>query len=310
MNLQTRWSVIGVVLFSGVAACSASSSGEVSEGQRQPVVSAQVACAHDVQCTGGPLSGESNGAGCTTGSGANGWCVQDVCADHPSCCSSAWDDTCVQALADYNKAGGYQYDDCPSPVQSPAPACSSTPPDGDDGTPVRRACTGNFGSGMSSAFGRLDGFLVSIIQPGEGSGCNGDAHHVHLQVQVKDSVYDIAVNVSSNQGTPNVDFEKIHAPLAGGSWSEGWHTGASFDYPGNLSAHSDDFQTYTPSTLTNEVTNDLTTVNHISVFTTGYGATGGHLIHRNGSNHDGALVLQPLSSSPQYLLFHFASQTF
>ena len=163
---------------------------------------------------------------------------------------------------------------------------------------------------MSSAFGRLDGFLVSIIQPGQGSGCNGDAHHVHLQVQVQGSVYDIAVNVDSNQGSPNVDFEKINAKLVGGAWSEGWHKSESLDYANTLGTHSGDFQVYTPSQLAQEVTSDLATVNHISVFTTGYGPTGGHLIHRNGSNHDGAIVVGPLSANPQYLLFHFDEQTF
>ena len=322
MNMRMRWTWVGLVLFGGAGACTtAAQDRSDTEPVSRAAISSLATCAHDVQCTGGPLTGGASGSGCTTASGANGWCVQELCADHPSCCTTAWDNTCVQALANYNTAGGFGYDDCPSPTANPAPACGTDSDSGtgdsgtgdsgtDDGPPVRNACTGDFGSGMSSGFGRLDGYLVSIIQPGDGSNCNGDAHHVHLQVQVSGSVYDVAVNVDSNQGTPNVDFEKINAPLAGGAWSEGWHTSDSLDYVSTLGAHSGDFTTYTPTELAQEVTGDLATVNHISVFATGYGPTGGHLIHRNATNEDGALVLQPLSGNPQYLLFHFANQTF
>jgi len=210
----------------------------------------------------------------------------------------------------------------PHNSSSAATACGALPDSGTsdtgttdtgssgDGTPTRRTCTGNFGSGMSATYGRLDGFLVSIINPGQGASCNGDANHVHLQVLMNNSVYDIAVNVDSNTGTPDVDFLKINHALQGGAWSEGWHTTALLDYANDLGVHSGDFAVTTPSSLTNEVDADLSTVNHISVFTTGYSSQGGHLIHREGSNHDGALVLQPLSASPQYLLFHFAEQTF
>ncbi len=320
MNMRMRWAWVGLVLCGGVAACSSAGEDRSDTPSSRDAVSALATCSHDVECTGGPLTGGAKGTGCTTSSGANGWCVQEVCADIPSCCTSAWTNDCVQDMANYNTAGGFGFDDCPAPSADPAPACSSSGGGGGgdagtgggtgDGTPTRKACTGNFGSAMTTSFGRLDGFLVSIIQPGQGSGCNGDAHHVHLQVQVKGSVYDIAVNVDSNQGSPDVDFEKINAPLADGAWSEGWHPGVSFDYVNTLGVHSGDFTTFTPTALANEVTNDLASVNHISVFTTGYGATGGHLIHRNTTNKDGALVLQPLSGNPQYLLFHFDEQTF
>jgi len=179
-----------------------------------------------------------------------------------------------------------------------------------DGTPTRRACTGSFGSAMSTSFGRLDGFLVSIIDPGQGSSCNGDSSHVHLQVQMNGAVYDVAVNIDSSTGSPDVDFSKTTHALVGGAWSEGWHTQDKLDYAADLGVHSGSFTSMTPTQLTNEVVSDLATVNHISVFMTGYSSQGGHLVHREGSSHDGALVLQPLSGAPQYLLFHFADQTF
>src|SRR4051794_19277293 len=71
-----------------------------------------------------------------------------------------------------------------------------TAPDGDvhveDGPPTRHPCTSNFGTALTTSFGRLDGFLVAIVPPGGGP-CNADSDHVHLQVQVNGAVYDIAI---------------------------------------------------------------------------------------------------------------------
>src|SRR5262249_9474429 len=60
----------------------------------------------------------------------------------------------------------------------------------DDGTPTRVPCTGNFGALLSAIHGRMDGYLVSIVAPGGSHACNGDASHVHLQVQVHGATYD------------------------------------------------------------------------------------------------------------------------
>ncbi len=54
----------------------------------------------------------------------------------------------------------------------------------------------------------------------------------------------------------------------------------------------------------------LAQVNHISIFGTGYGPTGMHLIHYE-SGMDGAIVVEPLSPTPQLpLLFRFGSDQF
>jgi len=179
-----------------------------------------------------------------------------------------------------------------------------------DGTPVRVACTGSFGSAMSATFGRLDGILVAIVNPNTTSSCRGDDNHIHLQVRVNGAVEDIAVNSASTSGSPNIDFLALSAPLKGGAWSEGWHPGVLLDYPGNLGVSSGQFAERTPAQLTTAVDSALATANHVSIFTTGFDSTGGHLIHRNGSSHDGAIVINPLSASPKYLLFHFTTQSF
>jgi hypothetical protein len=109
------------IALGAVVACSS------APDERGPTASqsqALTACAHDVLCTGGPLQGGSSGDGCTTTSGADGYCVPEVCDDYPTCCTTAWTNTCVQDMVKYTKAGGFEYNDCPSPTANPAPACS------------------------------------------------------------------------------------------------------------------------------------------------------------------------------------------
>lgn len=187
---------------------------------------------------------------------------------------------------------------------------AGSPPPGGDGTPTRVACTGSFGSAMTATFGRLDGFLVSIVNVNGSSTCRGDNNHVHLQVRVNGRVEDIAVNVQSTSGIPNVAFRTINGALAGGAWSEGWHPGRLFDYVNNLGVHSNSFTSLTLSQLQSQLNSLLANANHVSIFATGFDGTGGHNIHRQPTNHDGAIVINPTTSNPQYLLFHFANQTF
>lgn len=70
--------------------------------------------------------------------------------------------------------------------------------------------------------------------------------------------------------------------------------------------HSPAFATTNASALEQK----LASVNHVSIFATGYGPDGAHLVHRNGGGHDGAVVLWPLSDSPDFLVFRFSTQPF
>jgi hypothetical protein len=179
-----------------------------------------------------------------------------------------------------------------------------------DGTPTRQPCTGTFGSAMTATFGRLDGFLVAIVNPNTTTSCRGDDNHIHLQVRVNGGIEDIAVNAASTTGNPNVDFRTVGAALRGGAWSEGWHPGQTLDYPGNLGVSSTSFTEETLTQLTASVDNAIANANHVSIFGTGFDGTGGHLIHRQGGSHDGAIVINPTTSNPTYLLFHFTTQSF
>jgi hypothetical protein len=58
-----------------------------------------------------------------------------------------------------------------------------------------------------------------------------------------------------------------------------------------------------------QLTGELTIGAPISVYATGYGPDGGHDIHRQAANQDGAVVLAP-TTAPRYLMFRFATQSF
>lgn len=174
-----------------------------------------------------------------------------------------------------------------------------------DGTPIRRACTGSLGSGLTgSSFGRLDGTIVSVVLPGGSKSCNADSTHVHLQVEANGSTYDIAVNIDGGF------LDEFDHALVGEPWTEGWHAGQSLDYPTNLGIHDADFAAGNQATLEREVEAAVASANHISVFATAYNHSGAHLVHRQGKKNDGAIFLDPLSATPHVLAFHFSNQTF
>ncbi len=178
----------------------------------------------------------------------------------------------------------------------------------DDGTPTRQACTSNFGNALSTSFGRMDGLLVAVVAPGQTQGCNDDDDHVHLQVSIAGQIYDVAIDVDS----PTV--EDVHTTtrdlvLPGAAWSEGWHPGGTLDFP-TLGVHSTDLVLGTKASLVSDLMSDLASVNHISVFATGYGVDGAHLVHRNGSGHDGMVVTEPLSTPSHARMFSFSDQSF
>jgi hypothetical protein len=186
-----------------------------------------------------------------------------------------------------------------------ADASADAPVDAADGAPIRQACTNQFGSALTAVYGRLDGILVAVVPPG-GRGCNADSDHVHLQVRMNGDIYDVAVNVGS---TAQDDVHTTTRELTLPTWSEGWHPGVLEDYV-SLGVHSTDIPLGTHTQNIADLMADLTTANHISVFGTGYGPDGSHLIHRNGGGHDGLVVTEPLSTPAHARLFSFSSQTF
>jgi hypothetical protein len=177
--------------------------------------------------------------------------------------------------------------------------------DPDDGAPMRMPCTSSFGTALGDGeYGRLDGFLVAIVPPLSSTRpCNADEDHVHLQVQMQGEVYDIAVNVDGDVHTTTLDMPAFSA------WSEGWHTDVAVSYP-SLGLSASTIPLSTEDDLVNALDTDLAAVNHISVYATGYGPDGAHLVHYNGGGHDGLIVTQPLSATSHMRAFSFTSDTF
>jgi hypothetical protein len=178
-----------------------------------------------------------------------------------------------------------------------APDAGST----SDGPATRVPCTTNFGSALGPGFGRIDGYLMSIV-PVHASGCHGDSTHVHLQIKMNGSIYDIAVNADGN-------IDEGDMAIPDGAWSEGWHS-VSLDYP-SIGIHSSAFQSLGLTATGQKIETELAQANHISVFGQAYtgsdAGSGAHDIHRYGSGHDGAIVIRPLDGVAHVLFFDFAT---
>jgi hypothetical protein len=192
-------------------------------------------------------------------------------------------------------------DASPGADSGPSGDAMSFETSGTDGTPMRRTCSNVLGAALSMSFGRLDGYLVAIINPGQ-RGCNGDTTHVHLQVLANNAVYDVAVNVDGEFHQQDI------APLKT-AWSEGWHTGVTDSYSA-MGVHASMFTQSTVAQLGPVVEQALANANHVTVYATGYSASGVHLVHWKGSNNDGMVVIDPLSPSPHALMFAFAGDNF
>lgn len=181
--------------------------------------------------------------------------------------------------------------------------------EGGGGVAVDKAkdCASQFGDALTDSFGRLDGTVVAVVAPEDTQCALVNDDHLVLQVAMNGAVYRMVVNIA------DVAFGQTSAALIGASWSEGWHTGLTLEYPTDLDVHSAAFQQLALPAMIEQISAGIELGAPISVFAVSSGgefASSAHLIHRNDSNSDGAIVLDPLSESPTYLLFRFASQSF
>lgn len=167
-------------------------------------------------------------------------------------------------------------------------------------------CASTFGTALTNAFGRVDGTIVAVVPPAHPTCAAPNSDHLVIQVSFGDAVHRMVVNVES------ILLDELDAPLAGPAWSEGWHTGVAFDYMTTLHEPSTNFQSHTMAEAVELITDQLEIGAKISVFGSSSGGTyanSAHLIHRNASNKDGAIVINP-DTNPHYLLARFSNQTF
>lgn len=184
----------------------------------------------------------------------------------------------------------------------------------DAGVPKQARCASQFGSALTNAFGRVDGTVVAVVPPADPNCAMRNDDHIVVQVNFDGGVHRMVINIESSFGDPRIRLRQLSAPLPAPAFEAGWHPGLRLDYPSQLSVHSDGG--WTPLTLREAAARvyDLVEVGTpISVYATSSGgsfAASAHKVHRNGNNTDGALVLNPTSASPTWVLFHFANQTF
>ncbi len=181
-----------------------------------------------------------------------------------------------------------------------------------DGSDKAAACAATFGSDLTPAFGRFDGTVLAVVPPGDEDCALPNRTHLVVQATIGGVAYRLVVDVLSNQGSPDVLLTKLDHPLVGPAWAEGWHTDVPLDYVTDLGAHSPTFVATPETKLVSAITAELELGAHISIFATS-GATepnSAHLVHRNTTNADGAIVLNPDGPSPHWLLMRFDEQTF
>lgn len=126
-------------------------------------------------------------------------------------------------------------------------------------------------------------------------------------------VYRMVVNVQSDKGSDRrVRFREFGSPLPAPSFADGWHTGITLNYAA-LGAHSSSgFEPLDMQPLIERLVGDLEIGAPIAVYaTSGNGITdSAHLVHRVNGTNDGAVVVDPMSDAPTFLMFHFAEQSF
>jgi hypothetical protein len=175
-------------------------------------------------------------------------------------------------------------------------------------------CAATFGSALTNAFGRVDGTVVAVVPAGDETCAMPNSTHLVIQVLVQGAVYRMVVDVLSDEptdsGSEAVMYYEMDGPLAAGAWSEGWHPGVALDYVSTLAVHTPQFTLIDEADVEARITSEIQLGAHISVFATSDDEpSSAHLVHRNLTNQDGAIVFSP-DTAPHYFLIQFQDQTF
>lgn len=200
------------------------------------------------------------------------------------------------------------------PTTTPTPTSDAAPDANTPDAALTGKCADKFGDKLTAAFGRLDGVVYAVQKPSDTQCVMPNSDHLVLQVLWAGGVYRMVVNVESNGADPKVRYGAFDKPLPAPAFAEGWHTDAPLDYVTTLNVHSTDaaFQPYAMNDLVTAVAKELTVGAPIAVYaTSGDGRPDStHLVHRNKTDKDGAIVVDPQGATPKMLLFHFPDQTF
>lgn len=186
----------------------------------------------------------------------------------------------------------------------------STPGTPDAPADKAAACASTFGAALTDAFGRLDGTILAVVEPGNTTCAMPNGTHVVLEVTVNGAAYRMVANVLSTSNDPHVWLGEVDAALAGDPWAEGWHPGVELDYVSTLHVAKPQFTESDEAAAVARLDAMLEVGAKVSVYATSQNSpSSAHLIHRNATNADGAIVLSP-DTAPHYLLTAFPEQTF
>ncbi|HSO32185.1 MAG TPA: hypothetical protein VLT33_06715 [Labilithrix sp.] len=173
-------------------------------------------------------------------------------------------------------------------------------------------CAATFGDKLTEGFGRIDGIVYAVQKPSDTQCVFPNNDHVIIQVLMNGAVYRLVANVQGSGTDPKIRIGQMAHALPAPAFAEGWHADAPLDYLTTLGAHAD--ASFTALTLDEGVTKVAAALkigDPVAIYgTCGAGRPeSAHLIHRNKTNQDGAIVVNP-TTTPTFMLFHFDNQTF
>jgi len=173
------------------------------------------------------------------------------------------------------------------------------------------SCAASFGQAIGAVgFARFDGTIVAVVPPDDQACAEPNSTHLVLQIQAQGAVYRMVIDVDDKAAPGTIHTAEIQHALLGGAWADGWHS-VPLDYVGDLAEHAGSFTSTDTASAVAWATAPLAIGAHVSVFATAQGeADSAHLVHRNFTNQDGAIVVDPESASPTWLLFAFSDQNF
>lgn len=181
-----------------------------------------------------------------------------------------------------------------------------------------KSCVSSWKDALDNGFGRIDGTIIAVVTPSDKHCELYNDDHLILEMKVNGGNYRMVINIGdlNPQTGQEMRFADFPHALPAPAWSEGQHLGVELDYPTTLGAHRADFQPLSFNNMIQEVSNRLVLGAKVSVYGTVGDINifhGAHLIHRgttSARNQDGAIVINPDSANPRFLLFHFYSQIF
>lgn len=183
--------------------------------------------------------------------------------------------------------------------------------DADASVDKSATCVATFGSAIGNVgFARFDGTVVAVLEPGNKTCAAPNSTHVVIEIQTGGAVYRMVVDVDDKSSPGTIRATTVAHAWVGDPWADGWHT-MPLDYPTTLGVHSPAFSSESTKVAVTAIESALEIGAKISVFATAMGeVNSAHLVHRNLTNADGAIVVDVDSAQPTWLLFAFSGATF